>query len=76
MSPEKVDNHQIIQEQNSDPKAAKLNYDGFAAKPNVYKKPKMIHSMLIICRTCNSTHISRLSGTLIISSNILWWPRN
>ena len=40
MSPEKADNHQIISEQNSDPKAAELNYDGFAAKSNsMYKKP-------------------------------------
>ena len=40
MSPEKADNHQIISEQNSDPKAAELNYDVFAAKSNsMYKKP-------------------------------------
>ena len=32
-------NHQIIQEKNSDPKAAELNYDGFTAKSNMYKKP-------------------------------------
>ena len=33
-------NHQIIQEQNSDPKAAESNYDGLAAKSNnMYKKP-------------------------------------
>ena len=34
MSPEKVDDHQIIQEQNSVPKAAELNYGDFAAKSN------------------------------------------
>ena len=39
MSLEKVDNHKIISEQNSDPKAAELNYDGFTAKSNMYKKP-------------------------------------
>jgi len=35
LSPEKADNHQIIQEQNSDPKAAESNYNGFAAKSNM-----------------------------------------
>jgi len=34
MCSEKADNHQIIQVQNSVPKATELNYDGFAAKSN------------------------------------------